>query len=338
MKPTKVKDIKNEKPELTMDCSKLPLETRRKMERVLEHMKGNTIHYSHSTITRIMGANNNSDYPTLADVYHTISVPQHDRGKRHDKRLSIPFMRDDHHKHQQTKDGAFLLEKSTTPMIMNGRRPSERRQRTNSESSHTRSRKNTISEVNRPLYRDDIFFGASLKKLPQYTSRTSIEYNLAVTRMPTKQDIEEEKKQGCKFCPEAVRRTLATMLDISLLKSPSFVLLSISGSFTLMGFYVPFMYSTERAEHRGMNSSLAIWLVSTIGIANTFGRVICGVLSSVPQVNTLAVNNIAMTIGGIATMASGLSSSDWYQFSYAVVFGLAICKYICIILLFYFAI
>ncbi|KAI4458177.1 monocarboxylate transporter [Holotrichia oblita] len=147
--------------------------------------------------------------------------------------------------------------------------------------------------------------------------------------MPTKQDIEEEKKQGCKFCPEAVRRTLATMLDISLLKSPSFVLLSISGAFTMMGFYVPFMYLTERAEYRHMHPSFSMWLVSTIGIANTIGRVICGVLSSVPKVNTLAVNNVAMTIGGIATMASGLSSSDWYQFSYAVVFGLAICPLIC---------
>ncbi|GJQ77077.1 hypothetical protein Trydic_g23648 [Trypoxylus dichotomus] len=319
LKPTKVKDIKNEKPELVMDSSKLPLETRRKMEKILQQMKGNTIHYSHSTITRIMGANNNCDYPTLADVYHTISVPQHDRMKKHDKRLSIPFMNDE----PKIKDGAPLLEKTLIPMIM-PRRTSEKRQRANSESSHPRSRKNTISEVNRPLYRDDIFFGASLTRLPQYTSKTSIEYNLAVTRMPTKHDIEEEKKEGCKFCPEAVRRTLATMLDVSLLKTPSFVLLSVSGAFTMMGFYVPFMYLTERAELRGMDVSRSMWLISAIGIANTVGRVICGVLSSLPKVNTLAVNNIALTIGGVATMASGLLPDDWYQFSYAVIFGLAI--------------
>lgn len=292
------------------------------MERILEQMKGNTIHYSHSTITRIMGANNNSDYPTLADVYHTINVPHHDRHRKHDKRLSIPFMNEEN----KTRDGAPLLEKNATPAVITGRRLSEKRQRTNSESSHPRSRKNTISEVNRPFYRDDIFFGASLTRLRQYTSKTSIEYNMEVTRIPTKHDIEEEKKEGCKFCPEAMRRTLATMLDISLLKSPSFVLLSISGAFTMMGFYVPFMYLSERAEKRHMDVSLSIWLISTIGVANTIGRVICGVLSSIPQVNTLAVNNIALTIGGIATMASGLSSTDWYQFSYAVVFGLAICK------------
>lgn len=308
-----------------MDSSKLPLETRRKMERVLQHMKGNTIHYSHSTITRIMGANHNADYPTLADVYHTINVPQHDRSRKNDKRLSIPFMNDEN----KQKDGVPLLEKGPTPMPISGRRLSEKRQRTNSESSHPRSRKNTLSEVNRPLYRDDIFFGASLARLPQYASRTSIEYNLAVTRMPTKQDIEEEKKEGCKFCPEAARRTLATMLDISLLKSPSFVLLSLSGGLTLMGFFVPFMYLTERAEFRGMDPSRSMWLVSTIGIANTVGRVCCGFLSSLPKVNTLAVNNLALSIGGIATIASGLLPDDWFQFSYAVVFGLSICKYPC---------
>ncbi|VEN48721.1 unnamed protein product [Callosobruchus maculatus] len=73
-----------------------------------------------------------------------------------------------------------------------------------------------------------------------------------------------------------------------------------------------------------MERAMAVWLVSSIGIANTVGRVLCGVLSSIPGVNALFVTNVALTIGGIATMFSGFSMSEGYQFFYTVVFGLTI--------------
>lgn len=70
---------------------------------------------------------------------------------------------------------------------------------------------------------------------------------MSVTKIPTKKEIEEEETQKtCKLCPLAVRKTLATMLDISLLKSPTFLLLCASGFCTLMGFFVPFMYLTGK--------------------------------------------------------------------------------------------
>lgn len=183
-------------------------------------------------------------------------------------------------------------------------------------------------EMNRPLYRDDIFFGQSLSRLPQYTSRSSVAYNLAVTRLPPKEDILEEKSKKCKLFPEAVKRALATMLDFSLLKSPSFIILAVGGFFTMMGFYVPFMYLVDRATNSKMiPQQTAVLLISSVGISNTVGRVLCGVLSFFPKVNGLLVNNVALTIGGIATIFSGVSMTQEYQFFYTIVFGLAICKY-----------
>lgn len=73
---------------------------------------------------------------------------------------------------------------------------------------------------------------------------SSVGYHMSVTRLPTKQDVQEEVSKECKLCPEAVERTLTTMLDMSLLRSPTFLLLSFSGFITMMGFYVPFMYLT----------------------------------------------------------------------------------------------
>ncbi|KAK7869035.1 hypothetical protein R5R35_002983 [Gryllus longicercus] len=204
------------------------------------------------------------------------------------------------------------------------------RTRTISECSRTslRSRKGLgTSRDNvgvRPLYRDDIFFGGSLQRLPQYTSQiSSVGYHMSVSRLPTKADVEQERKNQCMLCPEAVQRILATMLDMSLLRSPTFLLLSLSGFITMMGFYIPFMFITDRAEKYGLDKNLAVFLVSVIGITNTVGRVGCGILTSFPGVDSLLINNVALTIGGIATMFSGIDTSAGYQFFYASVFGLA---------------
>lgn len=309
LKPKKVKELQDsaiEKP-LSMDPNKLPAATKQKMEAALQNLKNTapSLHDSQSSIPRMLGVNNNSDYPRVSDVYHTISAPSRQYLDVYlpEKRLSVPFMNDEEKPNQSLLDPRGVI----VP---------KQRVRTVSETHD--------GEVNRPMYRDDIFFGASLTRLPQYTSRTSIAYNLSVTRLPTKNDIEEEKKHSCKLCPEAFRRTLATMLDFSLLKSPSFLILAFGGFFTMMGFYVPFMYLVDRAIVEGIDKNTAVWLVSSIGIANTVGRILCGVLSSFPGVNALFVTNIALTVGGIATIFSGFSLSTEYQFFYTVVFGLSI--------------
>jgi len=212
-----------------------------------------------------------------------------------------------------------MLGEADTAMIMQAANKAGKRTRTTSECS-TKSRDVGV----RPLYRDDIFFGASLQKLPQYTSQNSLGYHMSVTRLPSKKDVLEEVHQECRLCPEAVRRTVSTMLDMSLLRSPTFLLLAVSGFITMMGFYVPFMYVTDRAELSGMHSSMSVWLVSTIGITNTIGRIACGMVSSLPGVDALFINNAALTVGGIATIISGWSLTFGYQIFYTSVFGLAI--------------
>lgn len=189
------------------------------------------------------------------------------------------------------------------------------------------SRRSHIDLVARPLYRDDIFFGASLNRLPQYTSRTSLGYHLHVTHVPTKEDAQEEVSSKCKFCPEAVKRALATMLDVSLFKSPTFVILTLSGFFTMLGFFVPYVYVTQRAKVNHFNEQTSSWLVSAIGVANIIGRVMCGLVSSMPKVSPLWLNNIALSAGGIATMISGLCYHEVYQFGYCAIFGLAVGKF-----------
>ncbi|XP_067013386.2 monocarboxylate transporter 14 isoform X2 [Anabrus simplex] len=201
------------------------------------------------------------------------------------------------------------------------------RTRTVSESSRTsyRSRLGSSKEIGvRPMYRSDIFYGSSLKRLPQYTSQlSSVGYHMSVSHLPTKHDILEEELGGCKLCPEAVQRTLATMLDMSLLRSYTFALLNISGFLTMMGFYIPYMYITDRALVGGMDENSALWLISIIGISNTVARILCGIVTSFPGINALAITSMALTLGGVGTLLSGVYLTPVYQFIYCCVFGFA---------------
>lgn len=199
---------------------------------------------------------------------------------------------------------------------VSGRRPADLTK------SHNRLSK--ALSGSRPLYRDDAFYTGSLVKIPQYTSQSSLGYHMSVTRLPTKQDIIEEEERTCKLCPEAVRRVLSTMLDTSLLKSPSFMLLACSGFLTMMGFFVPFIFLSPRAKEGGMSPESIGLIVPAIGISNTISRIVCGVLSSFPQISALMLNNVAITVGGIFTILSGVYITIAYQLTFAVVFGICI--------------
>lgn len=273
-----------------------------------------------------MGVANNTRYPTAEEVFRgsnshisrrssaTAGTIKNALGNK-PMFIAVPVAEKDE---QEDSNGHI---DNTEPLINSGIKVMPR---------ETRPRRSHADLVARPLYRDDIFFGASLTRLPQYTSRTSLGYHLAMTHVPTQEDTQEETSGKCRFCPEAVKRTLATMLDVSLFRSPTFNILAISGFFTMLGFFVPFMYATQRAEAEGVDKKTAVLLISAIGVANVVGRIGCGLVSSMPKVSPLWLNNIALSAGGIATMMSGISYHPAYQFGYCAVFGLAIGKqYLC---------
>lgn len=106
------------------------------------------------------------------------------------------------------------------------------------------------------------------------------------------------------------------------------MLLALSGFLTMMGFFIPFMFMKDRATNGGMDANIAALTVAAIGISNTVARIVCGTLSSFKGVNALHLNNVAITLGGIATIFSGYSISQGFQFTYAAIFGVAIGKYI----------
>lgn len=294
-----------------------------------------------------MGSSPKHQYPTAAEVFKGVNLERRLSGisgkgtELKNLRKSQPSTPNGDTQHitfnlnkelstvgenEEETENENLLETEVKPTIVQGRRHtvSGRRPPNVGSRSNVGSQDAVNTSVTRPMYRDDIFFTGSLTRIPQYQSQSSLAYHMSVTRLPTKQEELESRSKGCHLCPEAVRRTLSTMLDVSLLKSPSFMLLAFSGFLTMMGFFVPFTFLVPRAVLNKMDKKSAMAVVSGIGIVNTIARIICGCITSFPSVKPLYLNNIAITLGGIATICSGIVVTAASQWTFAVFFGCCI--------------
>lgn len=112
------------------------------------------------------------------------------------------------------------------------------------------------------------------------------------------------------------------MLDVSILKSVSFVLMALSGFFFLLALYTPLVYMKQRAIQQGMDPEIAPFLLSCLGVACTLGGIMYGVLS-VTYRNPINITWISLLSAGIVTILSSHSFEKSAQFSYAFIFGLA---------------
>ncbi|XP_011263721.1 monocarboxylate transporter 12 [Camponotus floridanus] len=342
LKPTRIK-VKN-----TSENAALEVKT----ALIGKGVSTTSLHCVQPNRSGFFGTNNNTEYPTAAEVFRSNpnivnSKSLHSLHKVHvetqlerkvsssEKQLSSPIYPDLDVVNNEEKiaeennllSGDLERLNGQVPTIRRHTIHSARRLRTDSECSQKSLKmgKRNPKDPQRPFYRDDIFYGGSLNRLSHYRSQqSSVGYHMSVTRLPTATDVAEEKSGSCYLCPESVRRILTTMLDLSLLKSPSFLILAISGGLTMMGFYTPFMYLPDRAIKGNMDTSTAMFLVSVIGIGNTIGRIVCGLASSFPGVNALIVNNMFISVGGLVTIFSGISLTEGYQFFYAASFGLSI--------------
>ncbi|CAD6215461.1 GSCOCG00011202001-RA-CDS [Cotesia congregata] len=191
----------------------------------------------------------------------------------------------------------------------------------------------------RPLSRKDIFYSGSIVNLPEYQSQKSIaNYRQSVISLPKSVrgdardgDMEKGPEQSlcpCLELPESFKEALGTMLDMSLLRNPVFLLIGISNVFGMAGLYVPFFYLVDSAIKDVIDHQQAPFLLSIIGITNTVGRVICGFVADFPQVNSLLLNNICLLVSTLSVAMTPFCESYTSYIIMATFFGTAISGYI----------
>lgn len=146
---------------------------------------------------------------------------------------------------------------------------------------------------------------------------------MSVTRVTTSRDVRNNK---CGICTEAVKRTLATMLDYNLLRSPSFLIIALQASFLCLGFFTAYIFIKDCAKQVNVPNRITLWLISIIGTANTAGRIVFGVLANVPSIDYKLVTAGSFILGGVATIIYGHITEAYLHIGYAIVYGLFVGK------------
>ncbi|XP_026318770.1 monocarboxylate transporter 4 isoform X2 [Hyposmocoma kahamanoa] len=191
------------------------------------------------------------------------------------------------------------------------------------------------SRMVRPMSRKDIFYSGSVLNLPQYQSQKSLQgYRNSVLSLPQSRqtgDLERAEQYDlcpCLALPNSFKSALATMLDVSLLRDPAFMLIGVSNVFGMAGLYVPFVYIVDAAQRSGVEANQASFLLSIVGITNTIGRIACGWIADFPWVDSLLLNNICLVIATIAVGVTPFCVSYASFIVVAIAFGIAISGYI----------
>ena len=181
-----------------------------------------------------------------------------------------------------------------------------------------------------PMARKDIFYPASLENIPKFTKDPD-GYKRSIMSIPNVGEIEEAEKGGCieKIgCSKEIRHTLLEMMDFTLLLDIVFILFAISNLLTSIGFVVPYIFLPDCGMDRGLLTTESAYLVSTVGIANTVGRIVFGYLADFAWVNRLVLYNTVLVLCGLVSIGSFLCDTFLLLVSYAALFGLFIGEFL----------
>ncbi|CAH8478772.1 unnamed protein product [Schistosoma rodhaini] len=85
---------------------------------------------------------------------------------------------------------------------------------------------------------------------------------------------------------------LGTMLDLSLLFKPKYLILWISNLIGILGMYVPLIYVSDFASVYGISTKLSSYFLSIMGVSSIIGRLLVAWLSSLSSVSPLILQSI----------------------------------------------
>ncbi|CAD6185095.1 unnamed protein product [Caenorhabditis auriculariae] len=134
----------------------------------------------------------------------------------------------------------------------------------------------------------------------------------------------------CRWIPLAIRNAFSEMIDFELLKDPVMLLLCISNLLGMMGFYIPFVFLKDLANENKVDPASSRYLVPIIGVTNTVGRVFFGWFTDQGYISALNINNLALLICGVLTLACPFMPSFVGLTVYSSLFGFFISAYICL--------
>ncbi|XP_023338137.1 monocarboxylate transporter 2 [Eurytemora carolleeae] len=181
-------------------------------------------------------------------------------------------------------------------------------------------RSQSQAKLSKPFQRKDIFFSFLPPPLFLYSSKDGVGEEF----MSRGSLVNEQLKES-----ESVISVLKSMMDFSLLKEPKFLLVSVSNLFGFLGFYVPFMYLPSLVgSNPGISENEAAFILSVIGISNTVGRILTGLLADQPWSNALTLTSLSLILSSVCVFLFPFVTTYTVFIILSSVFGLFVSAYI----------
>jgi predicted MFS family arabinose efflux permease len=117
------------------------------------------------------------------------------------------------------------------------------------------------------------------------------------------------KREGFLLCPipkllrfsKHMKKFFRTMFDPTIIRSPLFLVFALSNFLLYFWYDVPYVFSVDQAKGLGISDRKASFLLSVIGIVNTFGQIIYGYIGD-KNINLSLIYGLSISTAGLAIM------------------------------------
>lgn len=162
---------------------------------------------------------------------------------------------------------------------------------------------------------DSIDSGVELTTSPKNVpSHASVE-------LEPKADVQQQivEKTSSKHSDEK-----APLLDFSVLKEKSFICYALFGLFATLGFFAPSLYIIPLGISLDIEEDRAAFLLSTMAIAEVFGRIGAGLVLNREPIRKIYIELICVILLTVSLFAFTFATEFWGLMSCSIFFGVMI--------------
>ncbi|XP_028617071.1 monocarboxylate transporter 7 isoform X5 [Grammomys surdaster] len=160
------------------------------------------------------------------------------------------------------------------------------------------------------------------------TSIDSIDSGVELTTSPknvpseakTEQEARAEQQQTLVAGPKHSQKK-APLLDFSVLKEKSFICYALFGLFATLGFFAPSLYIIPLGISLGIDPDRAAFLLSTMAIAEVFGRIGAGFVLNREPIRKIYIELICVILLTVSLFAFTFATEFWGLMLCSVFFG-----------------
>ncbi|XP_027626953.1 monocarboxylate transporter 7 isoform X2 [Tupaia chinensis] len=161
------------------------------------------------------------------------------------------------------------------------------------------------------------------------TSIDSIDSGVELTTSPknvpshtnTELEPKADTQQSLVKTSAKQREKKAPLLDFSVLKEKSFICYALFGLFATLGFFAPSLYIIPLGISLHIDQDRAAFLLSTMAIAEVFGRIGAGFVFNREPIRKIYIELICVILSTVSLFAFTFATEFWGLMSCSIFFG-----------------